>query len=107
MAELTYRDAVAAGIAQEMARDDRVVFLGEDVAAAGGVFKTDLGRTVTIGSVIGVAASSPWFSLTSTRYCWLAPRTSGPEKSGIMEHAISSSAGFERPSSRFCLCTRL
>ena len=32
MAELTYRDAVAAGIAQEMARDDRVVFLGEDVA---------------------------------------------------------------------------
>jgi len=33
MAELTYRDAVAAGIAQEMERDDRVVFLGEDVAA--------------------------------------------------------------------------
>ena len=43
MAELTYRDAVAAGIAQEMARDDRVVFLGEDVAAAGGVFKTTVG----------------------------------------------------------------
>jgi pyruvate dehydrogenase E1 component beta subunit len=39
MAELTYRDAVAAGIAQEMERDDSVVFLGEDVAAAGGVFK--------------------------------------------------------------------
>ena len=35
MAELTYRDAVAAGIAQEMARDERVVFLGEDVADAG------------------------------------------------------------------------
>ena len=33
MAELTYRDAVAAGIAQEMGRDERVVFLGEDVAA--------------------------------------------------------------------------
>ena len=29
MAELTYRDAVAAGIAQEMERDERVVFLGE------------------------------------------------------------------------------
>jgi pyruvate dehydrogenase E1 component beta subunit len=43
MAELTYRDAVAAGIAQEMARDDRVVFLGEDVAAAGGVFKSTVG----------------------------------------------------------------
>jgi len=43
MAELTYREAVAAGIAQEMARDDRVVFLGEDVAAAGGVFKATVG----------------------------------------------------------------
>lgn len=43
MAELTYRDAVSAGIAQEMRRDDSVVFLGEDVAAAGGVFKTTLG----------------------------------------------------------------
>ncbi len=40
MAELTYRDAVARGIAQEMQRDPDVVFLGEDVAKAGGVFKT-------------------------------------------------------------------
>ena len=43
MAELTYRDAVARGIAQEMARDPDVVFLGEDVAKAGGVFKTTVG----------------------------------------------------------------
>ena len=43
MAELTYRDAVAAGIAQEMKRDENVVFLGEDVAAAGGVFKATVG----------------------------------------------------------------
>jgi pyruvate dehydrogenase E1 component beta subunit len=43
MAELTYRDAVARGIAQEMARDERVVFLGEDVAKAGGVFKATVG----------------------------------------------------------------
>jgi pyruvate dehydrogenase E1 component beta subunit len=43
MAELTYRDAVARGIAQEMSRDPDVVFLGEDVAAAGGVFKTTVG----------------------------------------------------------------
>jgi acetoin:2,6-dichlorophenolindophenol oxidoreductase subunit beta len=43
MAELTYRDAVAAGIAQEMTRDESVVFLGEDVAAAGGVFKATVG----------------------------------------------------------------
>ena len=39
MAQLTYREAVAAAIAQEMERDPSVVFLGEDVAAAGGVFK--------------------------------------------------------------------
>src|SRR5258708_3705361 len=43
MAELTYRDAVSRGIAQEMRRDDRVVLLGEDVAGAGGVFKTTVG----------------------------------------------------------------
>jgi len=43
MAELTYRDAVAAGIAQEMVRDENVVFLGEDVAHAGGVFKATVG----------------------------------------------------------------
>ena len=35
MSELTYREAVARGIAQEMTRDPDVVFLGEDVAGAG------------------------------------------------------------------------
>ena len=49
MAELTYRDAVARGIAQEMARDPDVVFLGEDVAAAGGVFKTTVGLLEQFG----------------------------------------------------------
>jgi acetoin:2,6-dichlorophenolindophenol oxidoreductase subunit beta len=39
MAELTYRAAVARGIAQEMRRDPSVVLIGEDVGAAGGVFK--------------------------------------------------------------------
>ena len=43
MAELTYREAVAAGIAQEMKRDENVVFLGEDIGAAGGVFKATVG----------------------------------------------------------------
>jgi pyruvate dehydrogenase E1 component beta subunit len=43
MAELSYRDAVARGIAQEMARDPDVVFLGEDIAKAGGVFKATVG----------------------------------------------------------------
>src|SRR6186713_866742 len=43
MGELTYRQSVAAAIAQEMERDPSVVMLGEDIAAAGGVFKTTEG----------------------------------------------------------------
>jgi pyruvate/2-oxoglutarate/acetoin dehydrogenase E1 component len=43
MAELTYRDAVAEGIAREMRRDETVVCIGEDIGAAGGVFKTTVG----------------------------------------------------------------
>ncbi len=43
MAELTYREAVARAIGQEMERDPTVFFLGEDVAHAGGVFKTTEG----------------------------------------------------------------
>jgi len=50
MAQLTYRDAVAAGMAQEMRRDKNVVFLGEDVAAAGGVFKTTVGLLDEFGA---------------------------------------------------------
>jgi acetoin:2,6-dichlorophenolindophenol oxidoreductase subunit beta len=49
MAELTYRDAVARGIAQEMRNDDRVVLIGEDVAGAGGVFKTTVGLLEEFG----------------------------------------------------------
>jgi pyruvate dehydrogenase E1 component beta subunit len=49
MAELMYREAVAAGIAQEMARDERVVMLGEDIADAGGVFKTIVGLLERFG----------------------------------------------------------
>ena len=49
MAQLSYRDAVSAAIAQEMARDTRVVLLGEDAAAAGGVFKTTVGLLEQFG----------------------------------------------------------
>jgi pyruvate/2-oxoglutarate/acetoin dehydrogenase E1 component len=52
MAELiTYREAVARAIAQEMRRDESVVFLGEDVAAAGGVFKATKGLLEEFGPV--------------------------------------------------------
>lgn len=49
MAELSYRAAVARGIAQEMRRDPSVIFLGEDVAGAGGVFKTTAGLLEEFG----------------------------------------------------------
>ena len=49
MAELSYREAVARGIAQEMARDENVVLLGEDVAKAGGVFKATVGLLEQFG----------------------------------------------------------
>ena len=43
MAQLSYRDAVARGIAQEMERDATVYMIGEDIGAAEGVFKTTVG----------------------------------------------------------------
>ena len=50
MADLiTYRDAVADGIAREMRRDPAVVCLGEDIGAAGGVFKTTVGLLAEFG----------------------------------------------------------
>ncbi len=49
MAELSYREAVARGIAQEMRRDPRLVMLGEDIAGAGGVFKTTVGLLEEFG----------------------------------------------------------
>ncbi len=40
---MTYREAVAEGIARELRRDPAVVCLGEDIGKAGGVFKTTQG----------------------------------------------------------------
>ena len=47
---MTYREAVAAGLAQEMARDPSVVLVGEDVGAAGGVFKATAGLLEKFGA---------------------------------------------------------
>jgi pyruvate dehydrogenase E1 component beta subunit len=71
VAELTYRAAIAAAIAQEMARDESVVLIGEDVGAAGGVFKlteglfdrfgpervrdTPISEQAIVGAVMGAA----------------------------------------------------
>ncbi|MDD9948425.1 MAG: alpha-ketoacid dehydrogenase subunit beta, partial [candidate division Zixibacteria bacterium] len=40
---ITYGEAVREAIAEEMRRDETVFFIGEDVAAAGGVFKVTVG----------------------------------------------------------------
>jgi len=48
--QITYRDAVAEGIAREMRRDPTVVCLGEDIGAAEGVFKTAVGLHKEFGS---------------------------------------------------------
>ncbi len=46
---ITYREAVSEGIAREMRRDRSVVCLGEDIGAAGGVFKTTAGLFAEFG----------------------------------------------------------
>jgi len=47
---ITYREAVAEGIAREMRRDSTVVCLGEDIGAAEGVFKTTVGLFKEFGA---------------------------------------------------------
>ncbi|HSS67759.1 MAG TPA: alpha-ketoacid dehydrogenase subunit beta [Nocardioidaceae bacterium] len=49
-ATITYRDAVAEGIAREMRIDPTVVCLGEDIGAAEGVFKTTVGLFAEFGA---------------------------------------------------------
>ena len=49
MTEATYREAVNRAIAAELEADDDVFLLGEDVAAAGGVFKTTEGLQARFG----------------------------------------------------------
>jgi len=51
MAQLTFREAIARGIAQEMRLDESIVFLGEDIGAAGGVFKGTVGLFEEFGGV--------------------------------------------------------
>jgi pyruvate dehydrogenase E1 component beta subunit len=41
--KMNYRHAIARALADEMASDDRVIFIGEDVGAAGGAFKSTPG----------------------------------------------------------------
>jgi 2-oxoisovalerate dehydrogenase E1 component beta subunit len=49
MPEVTYLEALKEGLAEEMARDDRVFVLGEDVGAFGGAFKVTEGLQQRFG----------------------------------------------------------
>ena len=49
MAEVTYLEALKDGLAEEMARDERVFVLGEDVGAFGGAFKVTEGLQQRFG----------------------------------------------------------
>ncbi|HEY8285859.1 MAG TPA: transketolase C-terminal domain-containing protein [Chloroflexota bacterium] len=48
-AEMTYRDAIRAALAEELRADPTVVFLGEDIGGAGGSFKTSEGLLEEFG----------------------------------------------------------
>jgi pyruvate/2-oxoglutarate/acetoin dehydrogenase E1 component len=48
--ELEFRDAIRAALDEELARDENVIFFGEDVAAAGGVFAVTPGLSEKYGS---------------------------------------------------------
>src|SRR5687767_8115677 len=49
MPEVTYLEALKDGLAEEMARDDRVFVLGEDVGSFGGAFKVTEGLQQRFG----------------------------------------------------------
>ena len=49
MAEVEFREAIRQALDEELARDDAVIFFGEDVAAAGGVFAVTPGLLERFG----------------------------------------------------------
>jgi len=49
--EMSYRDAIRAALAEEMRRDPTVLLMGEDIAAAGGVFKATEGLLKEFGPI--------------------------------------------------------
>src|SRR4051812_49873368 len=73
--QLTYRDAVIRALGDELESDERVVLIGEDVGAAGGVFKateglfarfgsprvrdTPISEQAIVGTVLGAAGGGP------------------------------------------------
>jgi acetoin:2,6-dichlorophenolindophenol oxidoreductase subunit beta len=50
MSEITYKEAIRLAMADALAADDRVFMIGEDIAAAGGAFKTTEGLMERFGA---------------------------------------------------------
>lgn len=74
--ELTFVEAIREALAEEMRRDGAVVLLGEDVAAAGGIFKASAGLLEEFGpqrvldtpiSEAGIAGVAVGLALTQMR----------------------------------------
>ncbi len=75
MAEVTYLEAIHQGLMEEMARDERVFIIGEDVGAYGGAFKVTQGMFERFGAdrvidtpiaetaIVGVAAGAAHMGL--------------------------------------------
>ena len=75
MAEVTYLEAIRQGLHEELARDSRVIMLGEDIGAYGGPFKVTEGLQAVFGeeriidtpisevAIVGVAAGASHMGL--------------------------------------------
>lgn len=73
--EITYIQAIGQGLAEEMARDESVFLIGEDIATYGGAFKATKGMVETFGTrrvvdtpiaeagIVGVAAGAAMMGL--------------------------------------------
>jgi pyruvate dehydrogenase E1 component beta subunit len=64
MAEMTYRDAIAAAIAEELDRDENVFIMGEDIGRYHGTFKVTAGMIDKYGTrrVIDTPITEPGFT---------------------------------------------
>ena len=51
MREILYRDAICEALDEEMARDDKVMMIGEDIGFIGGNFKTSVGLLEKYGDL--------------------------------------------------------
>jgi 2-oxoisovalerate dehydrogenase E1 component len=70
--ELTYKDALKEALVEEMLRDKRVIFYGEDVADYGGAFK------VTKGLARGLWAATGSSTPRSAKPASAAPAAARP-----------------------------